>query len=204
MAASSVTLASGSAIRATLLRNAGLVFDIYPPNVDEGAIKKTSAAQGLSLGETALALAEAKALAVSSNNNPVHRQALIIGADQILEFDGAPYDKPACLDEARRRLFQMQGKTHRLINAVVVARAGQIIWRNLEIPSLTMRDLNEEEIDRYLQDAGDDILSSVGAYQIEHFGARLFEKIEGDYFAVLGLSLFPLFKVLRQEGALAF
>jgi len=106
--------------------------------------------------------------------------------------------------EARERLIEMKGATHTLINAVVVARDGDIIWRNLDRPRLTMRDLTEADIDAYLDAAGPDILFSVGAYQVEKLGARLFEEIDGNYFAVLGMSLLPLLGVLRREGAIAF
>ena len=108
-----------------------------------------------------------------------------------------------CMDIAAR-LLETQGAAHTLINAIAVARDGQIIWRNLDRPTLVMRSLSAREIDAYLKTADPDILHSVGAYQIEQLGSRLFERIDGDHFAVLGLSLFPLLDLLRREGALAF
>lgn len=194
-----IILASGSAIRAQILRNAGVPFDAIKPNVDEEVIKRQCMKEGVTLEEMAMKLAEAKCLAVARGEN-----GLVIGSDQILEFEGRPFDKPANMDDARARLMEMQGATHSLINAVVVAREGDVIWRGLDRPRLTMREMNAEEIGAYLGAAGPDILSSVGAYQVENFGARLFDKIEGDYFAVLGLSLFPLLDILRREGALHF
>ena len=194
-----IVLASGSAIRADILSGAGLTFDIARPDVDEDAIKAQSAAKELTLEETALALAEAKALA-----EPHEPESLVIGSDQILEFQGAAYDKPKSMDEARRRLLDMAGASHTLINGVVVARGGKIIWRNLDRPRLYMRELAEQEVDAYLDASSPDILKSVGAYQVEKLGARLFERIEGDHFAVLGLSLYPLLAFLRSEGAIAF
>lgn len=199
MAGSKIVLASGSAIRAQILRNAGLDFETRRPDVDEDAIKVQSASQNLSLEETALALAEAKALAES--HDP---ENLVIGSDQILEFQGRAYDKPKSIEEARARLLEMAGATHTLINGVVVSRAGEIIWRNIDRPRLTMRKITEHEIDGYLEAADPDILKSVGAYQVERLGARLFECIDGDYFAVLGLSLYPLLAFLRSEKAIAF
>lgn len=194
-----IILASGSVIRAEILRGAGIDFDVTKPGVDEDEIKTSSAKKGAGLEETAMMLAEAKCMAVAKQTS-----GIVIGSDQILEFQGRAFDKPKTMNDARDRLLEMQGGAHTLINAVAVARDGKIIWRNLDRPHLIMRDLTEEEIDAYLTAAGPDILFSVGAYQVEGHGARLFERIDGDYFAVLGMSLFPLLGVLRREGALPF
>lgn len=194
-----VILASGSAIRAAILRGAGLQFEVVKPGVDESIIKTEAGEAGLSNADTAMRLAEAKCMAVASS-----REGLVIGADQILEFEAQAYDKPADLAEARARLIAMQGKSHTLLNAVVLARDGEIIWGNAAAPELTMRSMTETEIDDYLAACGEEVLASVGAYQVEGLGARLFEKIEGDYFAVLGLAVFPLLAALRREGAMAF
>lgn len=192
-----IILASGSAIRARILEGAGVPFRVVKPDVDEAAIKQANVA--LDLEALAMRLAEAKALAA---NAPA--DALVIGSDQILEFEGRAFDKPASMAEARARFLDMAGAPHTLINAVAVARGGEIVFRHLDRPKLFMRALGEAEIDRYLETAGPSILASVGAYQVESFGARLFDRIEGDYFAVLGLSLFPLLAFLRREEALDF
>ena len=192
-------LASGSAIRARILKAAGLSFRIVKPDVDESIIKESGLAKGEGLEEIAMRLAEAKTMAVAHADD-----GLVIGADQILEFEGRAYDKPKSTEEAGKRLQEMQGRAHTLINAVAVARDGAIIWRSLNRPKLFMRTLTVEEIETYLKEAGPGILSSVGAYQIENLGARLFDRIEGDYFAVLGLSLFPLLKLLREEGVMDY
>ncbi len=192
-----IILASGSAIRARILEGAGVPFRAVKPDVDEGAIKRANA--GIDLEALAMRLAEAKALAADAPP-----EALVIGSDQILEFEGRAFDKPASMNEARARLLEMAGATHTLINAVAAARGGKIVFRHLDRPKLFVRALVENELDEYLDAAGPDILASVGAYQVESFGARLFEKIEGDYFAVLGLSLFPLLAFLRREGAIGF
>lgn len=197
--ANSVILASGSAIRARILSSAGVNFTVVKPDVDEAAIKRGAAAKGLDLDKTALMLAEAKTMKVADRNDD-----LVIGSDQIMEFEGRAYDKPVDMAEAKARLLKLQGAEHRLINAVCIARDRKIIWRRVSRPRLTMRKTNAKEIDAYLEEAGPEILSSVGAYQIENLGARLFEKIEGDYFEVLGLALFPLLEVLRREGALEY
>lgn len=191
-------LASGSVIRAELLHAAGVPFEIAPPRVDEAAIKDLSRREGLSLRETAARLADAKALAVTEQS------AVILGADQILEFEGAGYDKPHSIDDARARLRMLQGRLHTLINAISFARAGEVVFRHIEEPRLIMRPMTEAEIAAYLEEAGDGVLASVGGYQLEALGSRLFERIEGDYFAVLGLSLFPMLRYLRDEGMLTF
>jgi septum formation protein len=192
-------LASGSFIRARILEAAGVPFDIVRPDVDEDAVKAASAKAGLSLRETAQRLADEKALAVKADDD-----RLVLGSDQIMAFEGRGFDKPGSMKEARDRLLLLQGKSHSLINAVSIARGGAVIHRWLEEPVLTMRAVNAEEIDAYLEAAGSEILLSVGAYQVEALGARLFERIEGDYFAVLGLSLIPVLGYLRREGLLAF
>lgn len=192
-----LTLASASAIRAAILEGAKIAFDIVRPDVDEDAIKKTAQGEGLSLRETAQRLADAKALAVKAPGP-------VLGSDQILAFEGRGFDKPATLDDARARLRLLQGRPHRLINAVAIARGGRIVFRHLDEPQLSMRAMTDAEIDAYLDAAGEEILSSVGAYRIEGLGSRLFDKIDGDYFAVLGLSLYPVLGYLRREGLLAF
>lgn len=186
-------LASGSAIRARILEGAGIPFRVTKPGVDESRLKTDMA--GAPLEEIAAALAEAKALAVTAPG------ALVLGSDQILEHEGLLYDKPASRAEAKARLLTLQGGAHTLINAVAIARDGRIVFRHLARPRLVMRALSGAEIDRYLEAAGDDVLASVGAYQVEALGAQLFERIEGDYFAVLGLSLFPVLGFLRDQGA---
>ncbi len=194
-----ITLASGSSIRAAIMHAARLEFEIIRPNADEDKIKKTAQGEGLDLETTAMRLAEEKCLAVARE-----KSGLVIGSDQILEFEGNPFDKPRSLDEARARLLMMQGKPHTLINAIAVARDGTIIWRHIDRPKLFMRAMSAGEIDDYLEACEPDILASVGAYQIEQLGSRLFDRIVGDHYAVLGLSLFPLLDLLRRERAIDF
>lgn len=194
-----IVLASRSVIRAQILAAAGLPFRIATPSVDEAALKRFAAGEGLSLRETAQRLAEAKALSVEAGPS-----AAVIGADQILAFEGRGFDKPRTLADARRRLLELQGRAHSLINAVAIARGGSVAFSHLDEPTLFMRTMSEAEIDAYLAAAGEEILASVGAYQVEGLGARLFTKIDGDYFAVLGLALMPVLGYLRREGFLAF
>ena len=194
-----IILASGSAIRREILTGADIPFEVMKPDVDEDVIKEGGRGEGLDLESLAMRLAEAKCMDIASKTN-----AIVIGSDQIMEFEGRAYDKPADMKAAKARLMETQGAPHTLINAIAVARDGEIVWRNLDRPTLVMRALSETEIDAYLDAASPDILHSVGAYQIEKLGSRLFERIEGDHFAVLGLSLYPLLNFLRREGAIAF
>ena len=192
-------LASGSAIRAKILTDVGIDFDIIKPDVDEAIIKTRCTEDGLDLEKIATELADAKALAVDAPAN-----ALVLGSDQIMEHRGVAYDKPRDLAEAADRLEILQGDVHTLINAVTIVQNGKVIFRNIDRPHLYMRSLTKDEINLYIDEAGPTILSSVGAYQVERLGARLFEKIEGDYFAVLGLSLFPVLKFLRETDVVEF
>ncbi|HOP20035.1 MAG TPA: nucleoside triphosphate pyrophosphatase [Amphiplicatus sp.] len=191
-----LVLASGSAIRAAILKGAGLDFRVQKPAVDEDEIKREMA--GEDLEEIAMALAVRKALAVRAPG------ALVIGSDQIMEFEGRAFDKPKSMEEARDRLLDMQGKAHTLINAVAVAKDGAVIYRRLDRPKLVMRAMTKMDIEAYLNAAGEGVLASVGAYQIESLGAHLFEQIEGDHFAVLGLSLYPLLGFLAGQGVRPF
>jgi septum formation protein len=129
-------------------------------------------------------------------------QALVIGADQTLELDGELVDKAVDLAEARTRLSSLRGRTHRLHAAVAAAEDGEVVWRRIESPALTARDFSDAFLDRYLARAGEAVLASVGCYFLEGEGAQLFDRIEGDYFAVLGLPLLPVLAMLRDRGAL--
>jgi len=194
-----LVLASGSAIRAQILDQAGLTFTVIKPNVDEDALKAKGAERGENLEKIAQNLADAKALAVPGN-----AYQYILGSDQILEFEERGFDKPQSLQEAGERLKLMSGKRHTLINAVTITKDNEIIYQHIDRPKLFLRELSDLEIAAYLKAAGTSILSSVGAYQVEKFGARLFDRVEGDYFAILGLSIFPVLKFLRDEQVIDF
>lgn len=189
-----LVLASGSGVRAMLLKNAGLEFDVQPADVDEDAIKQ--AARDLSPEDLALKLAEEKAKLVSAQRP----DDLVIGADQILECDGVLFDKPKGYGGARDHMTKFRGRTHRLISATCAAQDGDIIWRDVAEARLTMRNFSDAFLDHYLTTAGDGILASVGAYRLEEMGSQLFEKIDGDHTTILGLPLFPLFTFLRSRG----
>jgi septum formation protein len=189
-------LASGSTVRARLLKNAGLAFEIIPSSVDEDAIKRTQK----SIGVTSLAmmLARAKAHDVAKR----HPDALVIGADQILDCNGQSFDKPKDRAEAASHLRAFRGQTHRLITACTIHHGPNEIWHQTRIPQLTMWDFDDAFIEDYLTRAGDGVLTSVGAYQLEGLGAHLFEQINGDYFSILGLPMLPLLAFLRTQGLL--
>jgi septum formation protein len=188
-------LASGSASRRRMLDAAGLDFEVDAPRVDEEAAKLSLRAKGLTPRDQADALAELKALSISNR-----RAGLVIGADQMLSVGADILDKPASMDEARAHLNLLSGKTHVLLTAVCVAHDGEILWRHMETPRLKMRTLSEDFITTYLERAGGEVLKSVGAYQLEGLGAHLFERVEGDYFSVLGLPLLALLAFLREHG----
>ena len=195
----SLVLASTSKTRARLLYSAGLTFRSEAPGLDEAAMREAISGKGM-LGphDIAEVLARAKAEAVSDTA----QDAFVIGGDQVLAFEDQIVNKPENMEAARVQLLDLNGKTHQLHTAVALATNGGTVWAYTDVTMLTMRKLSPEFIGRYLAAAGDAVLSSVGAYQIESIGIQLFEKIEGDFFSVLGLPLLPLFDALRREGAI--
>jgi septum formation protein len=181
-----------------LLRNAGLEFSAQKPDIDERAVEAALAGSGATPEDVAAVLAEAKAIAVSER----HPAALVIGSDQTLSLGDELFHKPADMEAARRQLLRLSGRTHQLSSAVVLAGEGKAVWRHTSVAHMTMRKLDPAAIGRYLSDVGEAALGSVGCYQIEGRGIRLFEKIEGDFFTIVGLPLLPLFAALRDRGAI--
>ncbi|PSJ62142.1 Maf-like protein [Pseudaminobacter soli (ex Li et al. 2025)] len=193
-----IILASGSPFRKALLANAGVPFTAVPADVDERAVEAPLEDSGTTPEEVALILAEAKALNVSER----YPGALVIGCDQTLSLDDRIFHKPRDKEDARRHLLDLSGKTHQLNSAVVLVRDGEVLWSDVPIARLTIRKLDPGFIGRHLAAVGDKALDSVGAYQIEGQGIQLFEKIDGDYFTIVGLPLLPLLKELRKLGAI--
>ena len=191
-----LVLASRSAARAALLHNAGVNFHIAAADIDENAIRRSVRAESGDAAAAAALLADSKAIEVSRH----HGDALVIGADQILDCDGAWFDKPVDLQRARDDLLALRGRTHQQLSAVSVVRNGVPLWRYVETANLTMRDFSDGFLDDHLAAVGDAVLASAGAYQLEGPGVQLFSLIEGDYFAILGLPLLPLLDFLRQQG----
>lgn len=182
-----------------MLENAGITFSWCDAGVDEEHLKSAFRATASDAGALALTLAEAKAAGAYENNRT---DDIVIGCDQILVLDGRLFDKPTSLGEAREHLQAFSGKMHQLISALCMMQSGNIIWSHVDTVNMHVRPLSEAFIDQYLQSEGERILSSVGAYLLESKGAQLFERIEGDYFSVLGLPLLPLLEELRKRGIL--
>lgn len=178
-----------------MLEGAGLEFEVDIPRVDEEAAKASLRAEDMKPRDQADALAELKALSVSRK-----RTGFVIGADQMLAVEGQALDKPKDAAEAREHLLKLRGRTHELLTAAVVASDGAVIWRHVDTPRLKIRAFSDAFLDEYLGRVGDAALKSVGAYQLEGLGAQLFERVEGDYFSVLGLPLLPLLAFLREHG----
>ena len=192
-------LASKSKSRARILEGAGLAFIVEPPGLDESVMRQAvSGEKTLDPHDVAEVLARAKAEAVSD----LAPKAYVIGGDQVLALGRTIFTKPDSMEAARRQLLDLSGKTHTLHTAVAVATNGDTIWAETTDATLTMRKLSPEFIGRYLAAAGEEVLGSVGAYQLESIGAQLFEKIDGDYFSILGLPLIPLLDTLRREGVI--
>ena len=196
---SEVVLASGSLIRKQLLEAAGVRLTAQRSFVDETSIKASLQQEDAPVLEAATVLAEMKAVKVSS----AHPSAIVIGCDQILECEGVWFDKPGDLAAAKSTLTTLSGKTHILATSVVIAKNGSRIWQHAEAPKLNMRRLSPVFLEAYLEETGDTILSSVGAYHFEGLGAQLFHKVDGDYFTILGLPLLPVLGFLRDHKVLA-
>jgi septum formation protein len=191
-----LVLASASRSRQSLLTNAGIPFKADPAEIDERAAEQPLLEAGAPPEDLAAALALAKASSVSERRPG----DLVVGADQVLALDGERFVKPVDMDAARRQLLRLSGKTHALHSAVAAVRSGEIVWQHTETALMTMRQLPPAFIGRYLAATGPEALESVGAYQLEGRGVQLFERIDGEFFAILGLPLLPLLKFLRQEG----
>ena len=189
-------LASASPIRAELLRRAGIAFEVEVAHIDEPAIREGLKAENATAEEAADALAEAKAMRIARRRP----DDLVIGADQILDLGGEWLEKPGTPERAKAQLASLSGRTHRQISAVVVVIGGARAWGMADAAHLSMRALDAPAIEAYLAAAGPEVLGCVGSYQIERVGIRLFERIEGDYFTILGLPLLPLINFLRLHG----
>ena len=193
-----IVLASGSRFRKAMLEAAGVDIDVMPAEIDERAVEQTLEGTGASPEDVAQVLAEAKALDVSERNPG----RLVLGCDQTLSLGDELFHKPENMEDARRHLLKLSGRTHQLNSAAVLARNGETFWRHVGVAHLTMRKLEPAFIGRHLARVGPMALNSVGAYQIEGEGIQLFEKIDGDHFTIVGLPLLPLLKELRELGAI--
>lgn len=191
-----LTLASGSAIRAQLLRAANVEVEVVPARVDEAMVKQSLEAEGAPARDVADTLAEMKALSVRVSG-------LVLGCDQVLSHGGATLSKPKDPDEARAQLRMLRGKQHKLLSAAVIVEDGRPTWRHVGEARLVMRDASDAYIDDYVDRCWDSIRHSVGAYKLEEEGVRLFERIDGDHFTILGLPLLPLLAHLTTRGVIS-
>lgn len=194
----SLVLASGSASRKTLLTAAGVAFTADPADLDEDALMAQLRADGANAERVAEELAAQKALHVSRR----HAGKLVLGGDSVIAFGDRLLSKCADLDAARTLLRELSGREHLLVSAAALARDGQVLWLLASPCRMHVRKLSEAFLDDYLKREGTAMLSSVGCYRFEGLGAQLFEKVEGDYFSVLGLPLLPVLAALRREGEL--
>jgi len=193
-----VVLASASAARQHMLAAAGVAFSVVPAAVDEDRLKADGRAAGRSSDAIVRALARAKAAAVAASQP----DALVIGADQVLDLDGTLFSKAADRADARHQLEQLRGRSHTLISAVAVMHGGHLAWEAADTATLSVRAFTHDFLDAYLAWHGDETLTTVGCYRLEGLGVQLFERIDGDHFTILGLPLLPLLGYLRTQGVL--
>ncbi|WP_299728400.1 Maf family nucleotide pyrophosphatase [uncultured Tateyamaria sp.] len=194
----SLILASGSQIRAQLLRNAGLDFAVEVARIDEDAVKDALLAEDAPPRDIADTLAEMKARKIADK----HPGAMVIGCDQVLAFGKSILSKPTSPENATEQLRALRGQQHILLSAAVVYADGKPIWRHVGQVRLRMRDVSDEYLAAYISRNWDDIRHSVGAYQLEGEGVRLFHSISGDYFHVLGVPLLELLAFLTLRGVI--
>lgn len=189
-------LASASETRLAMLRAAGLTVDALPARVDEDEVRRGLEAEGASSRDVADTLAELKAAKISARRP----EALVLGADQVLDLGGKIYAKPESPEQARQQLQELRGRTHMLLSAAVLYQGGQPQWRHVGVARLTMRNVSDSYLDDYLARNWETIRHSVGGYRLEEEGVRLFSAISGDHFTILGLPLLPLLSNLSERG----
>lgn len=195
---SPLVLASTSRTRELLLQNAGLTVDVERPRLDEKLIRDSMLAEDHTPRDIADALAEAKAMRISQKRPGM----LVLGCDQVLDLDGSLLSKPQTAEQAREQLCALRARRHRLLSAAVICKDGVAIWRHIGTARLTVRDFSDAWLDGYMTRNWPDIADSVGAYKLEAEGVRLFSRIEGDYFTILGLPLLDLLGFLTLRGDL--
>jgi septum formation protein len=192
-------LASASPARARLLVAAGIGFDVHPATVDETGLKREAIAQGCDPATAARRIATEKACSVAR----LHPGAIVLGSDQILDLDGETISKCRDPQEASALLRRLRGRTHELVTAAVLAVEGAELWNRTDICRMTMRCFTDAFLSEYVSRAGAALVQSVGCYELEGLGAQLFERVDGDYFSVLGLPLIPVLAALREHGVIA-
>ena len=194
-----VILASGSAIRSQLLSASGVDFEVVVPRVDEAAVMASLLAEDAKPLDIADALAEYKGLRISMKRT----ESIVIAVDQVLVCNGEVFSKARDLSGAKTHLKTLRGQGHQLLSAVVIFEDGQPVWRFAGRAQLVMRDFSDAFLADYIEEHGEDVLSSVGCYKLENEGVQLFSKVQGDYFTILGLPLLEVLGFLRTRGVLA-
>jgi septum formation protein len=197
LAAAPLVLASRSAVRRTLLEAAGVPVEICPADIDERGVEAGAPLQA------PVAIAALLAREKASVTAERHRGRLVLGADQTLSLDGRRFTKPADRTAARAQLGALSGRTHELYSAIAFVQDGAVLFEHVGVARLTMRAISDRFLDDYLDAVGDAATASVGAYQLEGIGIQLFERLDGDYFTVLGLPLLTALDFLRRHGCLA-
>jgi septum formation protein len=196
LASDPLMLASGSAVRRAMLEAAGVPVEVHPADLDERGLERSIAAPTPAV--TAAALARAKASFVARS----YPGRLVLGADQTLAFDGERFAKPADRAAARAQLRALCGRSHELHSAIAFVQDAAVVFEHVGTARLTMRAFSDRFLESYLDAVGAAAMASVGAYQIEGAGIQLFERVEGDYFTILGLPLLPALDFLRRCGCL--
>jgi septum formation protein len=192
-------LASGSATRAKMLRDAGVAIEVAVPAIDEAEVKASLQSEGASAARAAELLAEMKARRIAAR----FPGRFVLGCDQMLECDGSWLDKPETPGRAREQLKSLRGRSHSLVTSAVLVRGDARLWHVTDRAELVMRDVSDAFLERYLDAAGEQSLQSVGAYQLEGIGAQLFARVSGEFFTILGLPLLPVLGILREHGLVA-
>jgi septum formation protein len=194
-------LASASPFRKQMLSSAGLAFDAIPAHIDERAVENAliGGGQAVDASQIAVALSVAKGLAVGK----AHPEALVIGCDQVLGFEGALVSKAESIPGARAQLARLRGKTHTLHSGISLTRGGEVVWKHVEVARMTMRVFSDAWLDGYVARMGERLCWTVGGYEIEGEGIQLFERIEGDHFTIIGLPLLALLAELRALKVIA-
>ena len=188
-------LASNSASRKKLLKNAGLSFFTKSPLCDEDYIKDQLLKKNINKKKLPRLLAEAKALSVSKKNT----KHLVVGSDTIILFNNKIINKAKTIREAKKKLQKLSGKKHQIISSASVCLNNKQIWSHQQTSTIHMKTLNQKQIDTYLKKTGKNILSSVGCYQVERLGPQIIKSIKGDFFNVLGFPLFPFLIFLSKR-----
>ncbi|MDA8853610.1 Maf family nucleotide pyrophosphatase [Amylibacter sp.] len=191
-----IILASESITRQNLLTQAGVIFNSVSAKIDEITIKKSLTGEGANPNDIVDALAEFKAARVA-NNYPTD---IVIGSDQILVFEGEIISKAKSMIDAKKTLKRLKGKTHQLLSSAVIYEDNKPVWRTISRAQLFMREFSDEFLEEYIENSGNIILSSVGCYLLEEKGVNLFNRIQGDYFTVLGFPLLEVLDFLRKRG----